>query len=90
MRRVFDRLRRRYRSGMAVSRHHGRVDPVPHLEALDQWVNHWVAVKDGRVIAAAPTSRELAYELKKMGSRAKGAVAQFVRPASDGYIVGVG
>jgi hypothetical protein len=51
----------------------------------------WVLVVDGEVIAAEPTSRALADRVRRMdhGKRAR-AVMEYVRPASDAYIVGVG
>lgn len=64
---------------------------MPHLDALDEWVGHWVAVKDGEVIAASETSADLAYRLKTMGSRAEGAVTEYVRPGrEDAYAIGAG
>jgi hypothetical protein len=35
------------------------MEPERRLPELDRWVGLWVAVKDGKVIAAAPTSLEL-------------------------------
>lgn len=64
--------------------------PVPYLEEKDRYQNLWVAVKDGRIIAVAETSRALVYELHKLGPRGEDAVAEYVRPASAAYIVGVG
>lgn len=73
-----------------VPRPQDRIRALPAPEGLDQWVNQWIALKDGRVIAAAAKSSELGYRLHKMGPAAEGAVMQFVRPSSDGFIVGVG
>jgi len=43
------------------------------------------------VIAAAPTSRELAYTLHKMDHRKRAeAVMEYVRSSSDAFIVGAG
>jgi hypothetical protein len=50
----------------------------------------WVAVKDGKVIAAAYNSRELVPKLAEMGPAGRGAVAQYVPPRSDTIVVGVG
>jgi hypothetical protein len=67
------------------------VTPVPHLADLDRFVGHWVAIKDGKVIAASGSSRDLAYQLRKLGSRAEGAVTEYVRPGRDNaYFVGAG
>lgn len=64
--------------------------PVPRLRELDDFVGKWVAVKDGKVVAAAESSRALVYEVHKLGSRAEGAVVQYVPPPSDSAMVGVG
>lgn len=81
----------RYPDGVPLGRQpHHRISPVPHLDELDNWIDHWVAVRNGRVIAAAKSSRELAYELHKLGPQADNAVTQYVRPPADGFIVGVG
>jgi hypothetical protein len=68
-----------------------RLPPIPRLPELDNWADHWVAVKDGKVIAASKTSADLAYQLRMIGPRAKGAVTEYVRPGrEDAYFVGVG
>lgn len=82
---------RRYRMPMGIARRpQERIRALPALGELDQWVNHWVAVKDGHVIAVAVKSSELGYKLHQMGPAAQGAVMQYVRPSPDGFIVGVG
>jgi hypothetical protein len=68
----------------------GRVESVRRPADLDNFVGKWVAVKDGRVIAAAETSRALVYEVHKLGAKGKGAVVQFVLPPSKSLMVGVG
>lgn len=51
----------------------------------------WVAIKDDEIIAASKTSSELAFRLREMGPKARGAVTEFVRPGhEDAYAVGVG
>ena len=46
---------------------------------------------DGEVIQAAATSHELALQLHDMDHRRRArVVVEYVRPASDAYIVGVG
>jgi hypothetical protein len=77
---------------MPIGRTPGRrYAPVPHLPELDRWIDHWVAIKDGHVIAASRTSSDLAYQLAKKGSRAAGAVTEYVRPGrEDAYFIGVG
>ena len=81
-----------YGGNVPISRTPGRrLKPVPRLPELDRFVGHWVAIKDGKVIAASESSQDLAYELHKLGPRAEGAVTEYVRPGrDDAYIVGVG
>lgn len=67
-----------------------RVEPERRLPELDNWVGCWVAVKDGHVVTAAPTSHELVLRVKSMGKEAEGAVAQFVPVPSDDIVIGVG
>jgi hypothetical protein len=67
-----------------------RVQPIRRLQELDGWTGMWVAIKDGAVIAAAPTSRELVVQVRSKGELAKGAVAQFVPTPSDEIVIGVG
>lgn len=66
------------------------MEPERRLPELDRWEGLWVAVKDGEVVAAAPTSRELVPALHKLGDRGRGAVAQFVPKPTDKIIIGVG
>ena len=77
-----------YRLGMG-SRHRA-TEPERRLPELDQWEGYWVAVKDGKVIAAAHNSRDLVPQLHEMGERGKGAVAQYVMPRSETITIGVG
>lgn len=80
-----------YRRFMGVARHHdGFANPVPRLRELDEFIGKWVAVKDGHVVAAAESSKALVYEVHKLGANGKGAVVQFVPPASRSSMVGVG
>jgi len=67
-----------------------RVEPERRLPELDNWVGCWVAVKDGKVVAAAAASHELVLRVTEMGERAHGAVAQFVPEPSDDIVIGVG
>ena len=66
------------------------MQPEPRPENLDIYENCWVALKNGEIVAAAPTSQELACEIRRLGSKASGCTMQFVRPSADAYIVGVG
>lgn len=81
-----------YTSPVPISRTpNHRLRPVPQLAELERFVGLWVAIKGGKVIAASESSGSLAFELQRMGSRAEGAVTEYVRPGrDDAYIVGVG
>jgi hypothetical protein len=81
-----------YRYDMQRARRDEPMEPERRLPELDHWVGLWVAVKDGKVIAAAPTSLELVdalHKLRPVGA-GKGAVAQYVPEPSDGIMIGVG
>jgi len=75
---------------MGLARSSGPQQPEPRLAGLDAFEGMWVAVLDGEVIAAAPTSRALVYEVRKLGPRGDGAVAQYVRGIETSFMVGVG
>ena len=60
------------------------------MPGLDKWAGMWIAVKDGKVIAAAYNSRDLVPMVKELGEAGRGAVAQFVPPRSDDIVIGVG
>jgi len=76
-----------YVRGMGRTRH---VEPERALPGLDKWSGMWVAVKDGKVIAAAYNSRDLVPMVKELGEAGRGAVAQFVPPRTDEIVIGVG
>ena len=64
---------------------------VRRKDSLAGLEGKWVAVIDGEVIQAAGTSHELALQLHGMDHRRRArVVVEYVRPASDAYIVGVG
>ncbi len=68
-----------------------RVAPSPRLPELERFEGSWVAVVDGKVVAAAPTSHELALRLHDMDrSQRQRVVIEYVRPTTDSYIVGAG
>ncbi len=91
MRALVTKLLRRYPDRVSIARRpERRIEPLRRPSALDAYEGKWVAVNDDRVIASADTSSELARTLRSMGPAAHGVVMQFVRPAADGYIVGVG
>ncbi len=62
----------------------------PQPADLKRFVGCWVAVKDGRVLAAAANARELVPRLHELGDVGRGAVAQFVPEPSDSIMIGVG
>ena len=82
--------RRAYRCGMGTRRK--PMEPERRLPELDQFVGLWVAVKDGKVIAAAATSLELVDALAKLRpvGAARGAVAQYVPRPTEETMIGVG
>jgi hypothetical protein len=86
------RLTATYSSVMGIARRRSgpRHEPVRPPQDTARYEGLWVAVKDDRVIAAARTSRELVYELAKIGPDAKGATMQRVPSAERGLLVGLG
>jgi hypothetical protein len=79
-----------YLCGMGSRRRKRHVEPERALPGLDQWSGMWVAVKDGKVIAAAHNSRDLVPMVRKLGEAGRGAVAQFVSPHTDEIVIGMG
>lgn len=63
-------------------------EPVPYPEGLDEFAGMWVALVDGKVKAAAPTSSQIVYEIKKRGIT--GATVEYVPRPSSGVKVGLG
>jgi hypothetical protein len=79
-----------YRRGMRSRRE--PMEPERRLPELDRYVGLWVAVKDGKVVAAASTSLELVdalHKLRPVGA-GRGAVAQYVPRPSEQIMIGVG
>lgn len=64
--------------------------PVPAPASLRDYEGLWVAVLNGKVIAAAHTSRELVRELAKIGPEGRGATMQRVPTRERGLLVGLG
>ena len=79
-----------YGRGMGRGGRPRRVERERRPADLNEWAGMWVAVKNGKIIAAARTSRELVPQVKAMGDAGRGAVAQFVPRASDTIVIGVG
>lgn len=67
-----------------------RVQPERALPDLERWVGMWIAVKDGKVVAAAHNSRDLVPEVTALGEAGRGAVAQYVPERTDEIVIGVG
>jgi hypothetical protein len=79
--------RKGYRHGMAQSR---RVEPERLPEAIKGWEGHWVALKDGEVVAAALNPHELVRMIHEMGPAAEGAIARYVPHRSELIVIGAG
>ncbi len=79
-----------YLCGMGRGRRTRHVEPERALPGLDKWSGMWVAVKDGKVIAAAYNSRDLVPMVRELGEVGHGAIAQFVPPHTDEIVIGVG
>jgi hypothetical protein len=77
----------RYLHGMGRPR---RQEPERRLPALDGWEGYWVAVKDGEIVAAAHSSRDLVRQLVEKGPTYRDAVAQYVPRPSEEIVIGVG
>jgi hypothetical protein len=81
----------RYGAEMPIARQPSEpMKPVQRAQGLDEFVGKWVAVRNGTVIAVSTTSRGLAFELKKLGSSAAGAVMRYVAEPSNSVMVGLG
>jgi hypothetical protein len=82
----------RYRGLMSPSSVPRRaVAPLPRPQLLETYDGLWVALDGEDVIAAAETSHALALHLHALDHRIRArAVVEYVRPASESYIVGVG
>lgn len=86
----WSRLRNGYRAHVAEPRRRP-VPPLPRPAQLDRFDGMWVAVADGKVVAAADTSHHLALKLHDMDHRKRRRVViEYVRPTTDSYIVGTG
>ncbi len=85
-------LTRPYARLMAIARRKRgpRQEASPPPAGADRYAGLWVGVKDGEVIAAASTTRELVYDLAKIGPGARGATMQRVPTAERGLLVGLG
>jgi len=79
-----------YFRGMGRRRPPREIEPERLLPGLEQWAGLWVAIKDGKVVAAAGSSRELVAEVRKLGAAGEGSVAQYVAPYSEEIVIGVG
>ncbi len=65
-------------------------EPVQRPAELDKYVGKWVAVKAGRVVAAADTAPALVELVQALGSEGEDAIAEYVAPPSTSWMVGVG
>ena len=81
----------RYGVDMPVARQPPQpIEPIRRLEDLDEYFGNWVAIRGAQVVAFADTSRALAYELHKLGTRGQGAVMRYVAEPSHSVVVGLG
>jgi hypothetical protein len=88
---VLRSLRRLYSRDMPLGPKPARkIAPVRAPDDLQEFVGMWVAVKNRKVIAHASSARELATQLRSMGSARRGAVAQFVPEPAEAFRVGLG
>lgn len=84
------RLQRAYRGVMPIGRRGGPA-PVPQSPDLEPFRGQWVAVANGKVVAAGKDSRELAFRLSKLpDSVRRAAVMQKVHKPSSEILVGMG
>lgn len=79
-----------YLRDMGRHRSSRRLGRVRQPSDLRTYAGSWVAIKDGQVVAAAPTSLDLVAEVKKLGVAGESSVAQYVAPHDDAIIIGVG
>jgi Family of unknown function (DUF5678) len=79
-----------YRRGMGVARGSDKIPPVPRAQVLDKYAGQWVAIKDGRVIAHSPSSREVVRQMRRLGAEAEGAILQRAAEPTEALAVGLG
>jgi len=79
-----------YLDDMGIARSGGPIEPLSRPAGIDSYEGQWVAVKDGRVVAAAPHARDLVILVRDMGEEGSDATVEFVAPPSDSFMVGVG
>lgn len=77
------------RGGPAVSEHHRAVDLAGSLRGFE---GRWVAVKDGKVVAAAETMDRLLLTLQEsqLGSSVRNATVLRVPAENEAELVGLG
>lgn len=84
------RVLRAYRGTMPIGRR-GAPAPVPQSPDLEPFRGQWVAVANGKVVAAGKDSRELAFSLSKLPDTVRrAAVMQKVHKPSSEILVGMG
>jgi len=79
-----------YLDDMGIARSSGPIEPLSRPAGIDNYAGQWVAVKDGRVVAAAPRARDLVILVREMGEEGADATVELVALPSDGFMVGVG
>ncbi len=84
------RVLRAYSGRMPIGRR-GVPAPVPQSPDLEPFRGQWVAVANGKVVAAGKDSRELAFSLSKLpDSVRRNAVMQKVHKPTSEILVGMG
>jgi hypothetical protein len=85
-------VRRTYAGPMGIARRppKSRLAPQHGPDILSQYRGQWVALVGDQVVAHAESSKQLASQLKALGTEGQEAVMQFVRPPVAGYVIGVG
>ncbi len=82
---------RRYAPLVPIGRQPAKqVRRLPFPKELEGHEGEWVAVQRGTVVLSATSSSELATKIKASRLPVAGMTIEYVRPASDSYIVGVG
>lgn len=67
-----------------------RIETLRAPRDLSEHEGEWVGTRGSKIVAVAPTARELAVKLRSMGDEGRNVTAQYVAPPAEGYRVGVG
>lgn len=79
-----------YPPAMGIARR-GTPQPAEPPADLARFYGLWVAVRDGKVLAAAETPKQLVYEMSKLSpSDRREAVMQKAHPPTGAVVIGMG